>query len=97
VGHSVNYRKEAELMDTKLLQQLRLLVGKLVEYRGHVCRIIEVLDSENALVVRCEGMQRIIQSNQFGEATRRVQQTHTLPIFEEDDKLNPVIGGWIEH
>ena len=84
-------------MDTKLLQQLRLLVGKSVEYRGHTCRIIEVLDSENALVVRCEGMQRVIQSNQFGEATRRVQQCHTLPLFDENDKLNPVIEAWIEH
>jgi len=88
---------EADLMDTKLLQQLRLLVGKPVEYRGHACRIIEVLDSENALVVRCEGRQRVIQSNQFGEATRRVQQCHTLPLFDENDKLNPVIEAWIEH
>ncbi|MEA2079948.1 MAG: hypothetical protein U9P00_08845, partial [Pseudomonadota bacterium] len=86
----------ADLMDTKLLQQLRLLVGKPVEYRDHVCRIIEVLDSENALVVRCEGRRRVIQSNQFGEATRRVQQCYTLPLFDEDDKLNPVIGGWLE-
>lgn len=83
-------------MDTKLLQQLRLLVGKPVEYRGDACRIIEVLDSENALVVRCEGRQRIIQSNQFGEATRRVQQCHTLPLFDENDKLNPVIKAWLE-
>jgi len=83
-------------MDAKLLQQLRLLVGKSVEYRGHACRIIEVLDSENALVVRCEGSQRVIQSNQFGEATRRVQQCHTLPLFDENDKLNPVIEEWLD-
>lgn len=83
-------------MDTKMLQQLRVLVGKPVAYRGYACRIIEVLDSENALVVRCEGSQRVIQSNQFGEATRRVQQCHTLPLFDENDKLNPVIGEWLE-
>ena len=83
-------------MDTKLLQQLRLLVGKPVEYHGHACRIIEVLDSENALVVRCEGSQRVIQSNQFGEATRRVQQCHTLPLLDENDKLNPAIEAWLE-
>lgn len=83
-------------MDTKLLQQLRVLVGKPVAYRGYACCIIEVLDSENALVVRCEGSQRVIQSNQFGEATRRVQQCHTLPLFDENDKLNPVIGEWLE-
>ncbi|MEN8761868.1 MAG: hypothetical protein ABF290_05490 [Thiogranum sp.] len=83
-------------MYTKLLQQLRLLVGKSVQYRGHACRIIEVLDAENSLVVRCEGRQRVIQSNQFGEATRRVQQCHTLPLFDENDTLNSVIGAWLE-
>jgi len=83
-------------MDTKLLQQLRLLVGKPVEYQGRACCIIEVMDADNALVVRCEGGQRVIQSDQFGEASRRVQQTHTLPLFDEHDKLNPVIGAWLE-
>jgi len=83
-------------MDTKLLQQLRLLVGKSVQYRGQACRIIEVLDAENALVVRCEGGQRVIQSNQFGEATRRVQQCHTLSLFDEHDKLNPVVEEWLK-
>ncbi len=82
-------------MDTKLLQQLRVLVGKPVAYRGYACRIIEVLDSENALVVRCESRPHVIQGNQFGEATRRVQQTHTLPLFDENETLNPVIGGWL--
>ena len=83
-------------MDTKLLLRLRLLVGKPVEYRGHSCRIIEVLGAENALVVRCEGKQRVIQSNQFGEATRRVQQCHTLPLFDENDTLNPAIQNWLK-
>lgn len=83
-------------MDMKLLQQLRLLVGKPVEYQGRACRIIEVLDAENALVVVCENGRRVIQSNQFGEATRRVQQTHTLPLLDDDDHLNPVIGAWLD-
>jgi hypothetical protein len=83
-------------MESKLLRQLRSLVGKPVEYNGHACRIIEVLDAENALVVRCEGRQRVIQHNQFGEATRRVQQCHTLPLFDDNDDLNPVIGEWLE-
>jgi hypothetical protein len=83
-------------MDRKLQQQLRVLVGKPVEYQGRACRIIEILVAENALVVRCEGGQRVIQSNQFGEATRRVQQTHTLPLLDDNDELNPLIGAWLE-
>jgi hypothetical protein len=83
-------------MDTQLLQQLRLLVGRHIEYQGHACQVIEVLDSENALVVRCEGKERIIQGNQFGEATRRVQECHTLPLFTEHQQLNPVIKSWLD-
>ena len=83
-------------MDPKLHHQLHTLIGKPVDYLGRVCRVIEVLDSENVLVVRCEDAQRVIQSNQFGEATRRVQQTHTLPLFVENDSLNPVIRAWLD-
>jgi len=42
------------VIDPTLLQQLRLLVGKHVEYSGHACRVIEILDSEKAIVLRCE-------------------------------------------
>ena len=82
-------------METDLLEQLRALVGKPVEYAGHSCRIVEVLDSEHALVIRCEGKDRVIQGNQFGEANRRVPEFHTLPLFEEGSKLNPVVRRWL--
>ena len=61
------------MIEPLLLEQLRSLVGRQVEYSGHSCRIVEVLDSEHALVIRCEGKERVIQGNQFGEANRRVQ------------------------
>jgi len=83
-------------METQLLQQLRALIGQTLVYSGHPCRIIEVLDRENALVLRCEDSERIIQGNQFGEATRRVQRCHTLPLFDEQRRLNPVIRNWLD-
>ncbi len=83
-------------MDTELLHQLRSLVGRHIEFRGHTCQVIEILDDENALVVRCEGKERVIQGNQFGEANRLVQQTHTLPLFDEHKVLNPVIKNWLD-
>ena len=83
------------MIDTTLLQQLRLLVGKRVEYSGHACRVIEILDSEKSLVLRCEDRQPVIQGNQFGEATRRVQQCHSLHLFDENGELNPVINTWL--
>jgi len=83
-------------METELLQQLRTLVGRTLVYSGHSCQIIEILDSENALVLRCEDSERVIQGNQFGEATRRVKRCHTLPLFDEHQSLNPVIRAWLE-
>ncbi len=83
------------MIEATLLQRLRLLVGKRVEYSGHACRVIEILDSEKTLVLRCEDTQPVIQGNQFGEATRRVQQCRSLHLFDEDGTLNPVINGWL--
>jgi hypothetical protein len=83
-------------MEGELLQQLRALIGRTLIYSGQSCRIIEILDRENALVLRCEDSERVIQGNQFGEATRRVQRCHTLPLFDEQQSLNPVIRSWLE-
>ena len=79
-----------------LLEQLRALVGQRVDYSGLCCRVVEVLDTEHALVVRCEGKERVIQGNQFGEANRRVQKYHTLPLFDETAQLNPLIRHWLD-
>jgi hypothetical protein len=84
------------VIDTQLLEQLRSLIGKHVEYGGHACQVIEILDSEKSIVVRCEGKERVIQGNQFGEANRRVQQHHTLPLFDEHENLNPVVKHWLD-
>ena len=83
------------MIESDLLQRLRALVGQRVDYSGHSCRIVEVLDSEHALVVRCEGRERVIQGNQFGEANRRVQEYYTLPLFDDNARLNPVIRRWL--
>lgn len=84
------------MIDPSLLQQLRSLVGRRIEYAGGTCCIIEILDSEKSLVIQCEDTQRVIQGNQFGEATRRVQECHTLPLFDDTGQLHPVIAGWLE-
>ncbi len=83
-------------MEAQLLQQLRQLIGRTLVYGGHSCQLIEVLDRENAVVLRCEDGERVIQGNQFGEATRRVQRCHTLPLFDEQRSLNPVIRAWLD-
>ncbi len=85
------------MIDASLKHRLRALVGRRVLYRGESCQIIEVLDSEQALVVQCsESAHRTIQGNQFGEATRRVQACHTLPLFGENRELDPDIRDWLD-
>ena len=84
------------MIEPVLLEQLRSLVGRHVEYAGHSCQIVEVLDSEHALVIRCEGKERVIQGNQFGEANRLVQEYHTLPLFDESAQLNPLVRNWLD-
>lgn len=83
-------------MESLLLQRLRTLVGRTLSYDGHSCRIIEILEQENALVLRCEDGAPVIQGNQFGEATRRVMNCHTLPLFDKHQDLNPVIRAWLD-
>lgn len=83
-------------MDKVLLQQLRTLIGRTLQYQQQPCQVIEILDREKALVLRCDDSERVVQGNQFGDATRRVKRHHTLPVFGEDNTLNPVIRDWLD-
>jgi hypothetical protein len=86
------------MIDTMLKRQLRALIGRQVEYQGRPCQIVEVLDSEQALVVQCSctTSPRTIQGNQFGEATRRVQACHTIKLYDETQQLDPDIRHWLD-
>jgi hypothetical protein len=85
------------MIDDTLKRQLRALIGNQVEYRGRLCQVIEVLDSEQALVVQCLSTTSppAIQGNQFGEATRRVQACHTIKLYDESHRLDPDISQWL--
>jgi hypothetical protein len=83
-------------MDSQLLQQLRALVGRTLVYSGRRCRIIEILDRDDALVLGCEDDEHVIQGNQFGEATRRVRRHYTVALFDDQRNINPVVRAWLE-
>lgn len=70
-------------MTSLTIENLRRLLGIEVEYLGRRCRIVEVLEEGPQLVVQCLD-QRAIQANQYGDASRRVPETHTLPVAELD-------------
>ncbi len=91
-------RYNVPMIDDALKHKLRALVGCRVEYRGKACQVIEVLDSEQALVVQCIAVNATpaIQGNQFGEATRRVKACHTVQLFDDAHSLNPLIVSWLD-
>jgi len=76
--------------------KLRQLLGRRVVYRGQRCQIIEILEAERSLVLRCDNDQRTIQGNQFGEANRRVQACFTLSLVDQDGNLDPLIRSWLD-
>ena len=66
------------------LEQLRGMIGLKVRHQGKCCQIIEVLEDGPSLVLlNCEDTPTI-QANQFGDANRRVPQTHTIPVLTPD-------------
>jgi len=85
------------MIENPLKHQLRALIGCRVEYAGRDCQVIEVLESEQALVVQCVSPNATpaIQGNQFGEATRRVQACHTVQLFDDTRELNANITRWL--
>jgi hypothetical protein len=45
--------------------------------------VIEVLESEAALVLEAEGSRAELQDNQYGDPGRRVAEIFTIPVFNE--------------
>lgn len=73
------------------LQRLRAAIGQVVQVQDRACRIMEVLEDEASIVVECLDMDKTIQANQFGDATRRVAQTRTIPLYDHEHNPNPDI------
>lgn len=65
------------------LTQLRGRIGSLVEHQGVICRIVEVLEQEPALVLATVHEDHI-QTDQFGNPKRRTPTTFTVPVLSAD-------------
>lgn len=64
------------------VNRLTVLIGREVHYNGKTCLIVEILEEEPALVLQYHDT--TIQTDQHGEAHRRVPNTLTIPVFEND-------------
>lgn len=82
---------ESDSDDSDDLQRLRAAIGQVVQVQDRACRIMEVLEDEASVVVECLGMDKTIQANQFGDATRRVAQTRTIPLYDREHNPHPDI------
>lgn len=75
---------------------LRHIIGKQLNYKGHNCEIIEVLEDGPQLVLRNLDVENVevdngdtrnpIQPNQFGEAHRRTPETFTVPALDKQQR-----------
>lgn len=66
------------------LERLRNCIGHELVFEGQRCRIIELLEDGPALVLACDTQTTEIQANQYGDATRRVDQTRTVPVLNAE-------------
>lgn len=74
---------------TITLEQLRGMIGQRVIYQGCQCQVIEVLEQETELVLQLED-DDTIQTDQHGDARRRVPATITIPVLTADRReINP--------
>lgn len=72
-------------INSALKQQLQGLIGHSVRHRGTPCRIIELLESEAALVLQADGERGALQDTQYGNPGRRVAEVFTIPLFDEEE------------
>lgn len=72
------------------------LIGRTVIYNSCQFRIIDYIADDRALILRALKSQASIQIDQFGNATRRVQQTISVPVLSGDEQLLPEIIDWLE-
>lgn len=82
-------------------QDLRRLIGTELDFRGSRFLVHEVLDAESAypaLVLRQAGgtQDSVIQGDQWGDAHRRVTETISLPIYDDEGRINAELAEFLE-
>jgi len=72
------------LNDNEFFRRLRKLIGRRCRHYGQSCTLIEVLEWEQVIVLRCEEAIPPIQADQFGQALRRASETRQVPVLDAD-------------
>lgn len=72
--------------------QLDALIGRMATVDGRAVRVVDWLPEGPSLVLSAAGNGGAIQTDQFGEARRRVPPTWTEPVYDpESGALHPIV------
>jgi hypothetical protein len=76
--------------DHTLFHRLRKLIGRRCRHLGQRCTVLEVLEDEGVLVLRCEEGPPPIQRDQFDQPLRRAAETLLIQVLDTDgSRLSP--------
>ena len=71
-------------------EKLKKLLGQILLYQGRTCQVIEILSEEPAVVLRDHQGRKVLQTNQYGNASGWAPQTLTVSLLDaRRDRLNP--------
>lgn len=68
-----------------IIEELRTLIGCRVRHGGMLCQIVEVLEHGPFVVLQNLEHATTIQTNQHGDASRRVPLTYTIPVLHHGE------------
>ena len=75
-----------------MLKELYQYIGCSITHDGRYCQLIEILEDGPSLVFKCPDEQLTIQTNQHGDASRKVAGTYTVPLLSSiHHDLHPVV------
>ncbi|KPK41050.1 MAG: hypothetical protein AMJ69_00055 [Gammaproteobacteria bacterium SG8_47] len=70
---------------TIIIEELRTLIGCRVRHGGILCEVVEILEHGPFVVLLNLEHGTIIQTNQHGDASRRVPLTYTIPVMHHTE------------
>jgi len=70
--------------DPGLLARLRKLIGRECVFLGKTCRLVEVLADQGVIILEARERLPPIQTNQYGQAAFRANDTLQVRIFGPD-------------
>ena len=71
-------------------EKLKKLLGQVLLYQGRACQVIEILSEEPAVVLHDHQDRKVLQTNQYGNASGWAPHTFTVALLDAGrDCLNP--------